>query len=50
MDMLNWIKKFGQELEDLKSEDKIPIVDLEMLKDSVLLLMKYRNKEIDMFN
>jgi len=25
----NWIKKFGQELEELKSEDKISIVELD---------------------
>jgi len=25
----NWIKKFGQELEDLKSENKISIVELD---------------------
>ena len=27
--MYNWIKKFGQELEDLKSENKISIVELD---------------------
>ena len=41
----NWIKTFGQELEDLKSENNISIIDFEMLKYSVLLLMKCRNKK-----
>ncbi|MDY0386165.1 MAG: IS1 family transposase, partial [Methanolobus sp.] len=34
----------------LRRKTKCYSKSLEMLKYSVLLLMKYRNKEIDMFN
>ncbi|MDY0385795.1 MAG: IS1 family transposase, partial [Methanolobus sp.] len=39
-----------QFLARLRRKTKCYSKSLEMLKYSVLLLMKYRNKEIDMFN
>ncbi|MDY0386854.1 MAG: IS1 family transposase, partial [Methanolobus sp.] len=41
---------FRHFLARLRRKTKCYSKSLEMLKYSVLLLMKYRNKEIDMFN